>query len=423
MIPSTYIPLPSTVDGIRVYAPAPEPPQNAPAAPVTFTCPQCGAATRFDVSAGGVACEYCGYTAPTRAAAIGQRAAEQEFTLDVLAQAVQGWGTPRKALHCDQCGAELSVGEQDLSATCPFCASNKVNLRTAPSDALRPRFLVPFKIQPAELRTRAAAWLGKGWFHPDTLSQSAIMERFSGVYLPYWTFDASIHSRWEAEVGYERSERYFDAGDKTWKTRTVIDWRWEHGEADTLVDDLLVPGTGNLSAVLLDRLQPFDLAALTDYAPDFLAGWGAQTYNKPLPDCWETAKGLMRSRAQGDCRARIRSAHVRNLSISADFADEAWRYVLLPVYVAAYRFEDKVYRVMVNGQTGLLAGQKPVAWWKVWLAVAALLLPGLVVGLISLPLLIAGVGGIGLIIALVLLVAGLAGSAWIYRQARNSEAA
>ena len=49
---------------------------------------------------------------------------------------------------------------------------------------------------------------------------------------------------------------------------------------------------------------------------------------------------------------------------------------------------------MANGQTAVVAGQKPVAWWKVWLAIAALLLPGLGVGLVGLVMLLAG--GLGL---------------------------
>jgi hypothetical protein len=56
-----------------------------------------------------------------------------------------------------------------------------------------------------------------------------VLDRLTGVYLPFWTFDADIHSKWKAEVGYEREERYYDHASKEWKSRTVIDWRWENG--------------------------------------------------------------------------------------------------------------------------------------------------------------------------------------------------
>lgn len=354
---------------------------------------------------------------------VGKGAEEFEFTLETLDRAVDGWGVPRQEMHCASCGANLTLPEGALTVTCAFCASNKVNVHPAPSDALRPRFLIPFKIEKPALRERARQWLGKGWFHPGDLADAAVIDRFTGIYLPFWTFDARITSRWKAEVGYERQERYYDHGSKSWKTRTVIHWRWESGQVSLDIDDLLVSGSSRASRIILDRITPFNLSELVAYLPDYLAGWQAQAYDVTLPDAWDMGKEIMREKARNACRDDIRSHHVRNFSMTADFGDEAWRYILLPVYIAAYRFEEKVYQVMVNGQTGTVAGQKPVAWWKIWLAVAGMLSPGLILGLIGLPLLLAG--GVGLLpIALgaILLVLGGYFSYSLYQQAVESEA-
>ncbi len=420
--PEHFTRVESALDGITVYAPRPEAvPQTS--GPAIFKCPNCGANTRYDVSAGGVACEYCGYKVEVKVSAVGRQAEELEFTLETWQQAEQGWGIARQELHCDSCGASISLAEGALSITCPFCASNQVNIRLAPGDMLRPRFLIPFHIQPEDVRSRAHEWLGKGWFHPAELRQSAALDRFNGIYLPFWTFDASITADWRAEVGYERQERYYDSHSKSWKTRTRIDWRWESGRVVVEVDDHLLSGSSRLSRLILKRLYPFDLNALVPYRPDFLAGWQAQAYDVTLTQAWEQAKDEMREQAKTACYADIPTSHVRNFSMTADFADEVWRYLLLPVYVAAYKFEDKVYQVMVNGQTGAVAGQKPVAWWKIWLAIAAMLAPGLLVGLIGLPLTL--VGGAGLFVMLlgfILLIIGGAFSIALYRQAVASEA-
>jgi predicted RNA-binding Zn-ribbon protein involved in translation (DUF1610 family)/predicted heme/steroid binding protein/ribosomal protein L37AE/L43A len=413
----------SSVPGITVWQPRAE--VTTVDAPETFTCPQCGAATRFNIASGGVACEHCGYIKPAaQAAPVGRRAEEFEFTLETLSQAEQGWGVARRELSCDNCGASLTLPESALTVTCPFCASNKVNMRTASTEQLRPRFLVPFKVLPEEIRKRAVAWLGKGWFHPAELSSASVVDRFNGVYLPFWTFDATITAAWKAQVGHERQVRYYDSGSKSWRTRTVIDWRWEDGQVTVKIDDLVVPGSSRISRIILERLQPFNLNELAAYAPDYLAGWQAQAYDVTLPQAWEQGKTLMRDRAKKACYDDIRSSHVRNFSMNADFGEEVWRYILLPVYLAAYRFENKVYQVMANGQTAAVAGQKPVAWWKVWLAIAALLLPGLGLGLVGLILLLAG--GLGVIVlglGGMLLIGGGAISVTIYRQAVASEAA
>ena len=79
---------------------------------------------------------------------------------------------------------------------------------------------------------------------------------------------------------------------------------------------------------------------------------------------------------------------------------------------------------MVNGQSGQVAGQKPVAWWKIWLAIAALLAPGSLLALIGLPLLLlGGFGVIPLVLGGILFIVGLVISGIIYKSASDSEAA
>ncbi len=412
----------SKVPGISVYAPLPK--VETVATPGTYNCPNCGATTRYDVSAGGVACEYCGYTAPVQAKAIGRAAEEAEFTLDTWQKAEQGWGIERQALHCENCGAFLTLSESALSTTCPFCASNRVTLRVAAQDALRPRFVIPFRIPIETVHVKTQEWMGKGWFHPAELTHSAIIQRFSDIYLPFWTFDADISAQWQAEVGYERQESYYDAGDKSWKTRTVIDWRWEDGNVSLAIDDLVIVGSSRLSHIILERLYPFNLNELVTYSPDYLAGWQAQAYDVTLPVAWEKGKEDMRERARKACYTDIPTHHVRNFSMTADFANETWRYILLPVYVAAYQFEGKVFQVMVNGQTALVAGQKPVAWWKIWLAIAAMLMPGAILALIGLPgLFLGGAGMVLIVFGFVLFLLGGIGAIALYRRAIASEAA
>jgi hypothetical protein len=94
---------------------------------------------------------------------------------------------------------------------------------------------------------------------------------------------------------------------------------------------------------------------------------------------------------------------------------------LLPVFAAAYRFDNKTYQILVNGQTGTVSGQKPIEWWKVWLAIAGLLSPGILLGLLGLVLLLAG--GIGIIplgIGAVLFIIGIVLSVNIFRKAMQA---
>jgi len=406
--PADFVAVESLLPGVSVFAPRVQ--ASEPAA-ATFRCPSCGASTRFDVAAGGVACEHCGYVAPTPSQAQAGPAKRHEFTLAALAAGAQGWGVERRQLHCEACGADLALAEGALSTTCPFCASAQVNVRAAAGDGLRPGGVLPFTVPPEATRSKAQAWLGKGWFQPSELAGSARLESFTGIYLPFWVFGARVDAQWKAEVGYEETETYLDMRDLKQKTRRVVRWRWESGSAEVAANHVPVVGTSRVKARVLADILPFDLEAVKPFTPDYLAGWQAQGFDVPLPTAWETGKATLRETAQGACRSQIRSGHVRNFHMTADFVDETWRYVLLPVYVSAYRYQDQAYQVMVNGQTGVVAGQKPIAWAKVWAAIALMLAPGLCLSLIGLPLLLAGGLGLAPLAAgLVLLVLGAVGA-------------
>jgi DNA-directed RNA polymerase subunit RPC12/RpoP len=420
--PTGYQQLPSPVEGITVYAPRPEAPKEEK--PSTYTCPNCGATTRYDVSAGGVACEYCGYSVQVKSENVGVAAAESEFTLDAINKYKKGFGVQRKVLHCNNCGAEILVEENALSTTCPFCASNQVNIQADLQDQICPQFLIPFKVKLQDTQDLAKSWLTKGWYHPKELATMSAIDKFRGIYLPFWTFSSAISSKWQAEVGHERQESYYDISDKTWKTRTVIDWRWQNGLVNIKIENLVIPASSHVSHIILERVNPFDMNGLTTYSPDYLAGWQAHNFDITLPVAWDEGKNQMREQARKACYEDINSPHVRNFSMAADFIDEAWRYVLLPVYLTAYRFNEKLFQVMINGQTGTLAGQKPVEWWKIWLAIAALISPGVILGFIGLILLVVGgIGIIPLIVGFILLIIGGIISVSLYRQAVASEAA
>ena len=156
--PPNFIPTSSAVQGIEVYKPAP-PPAEVHREIVDFKCPQCAATTAYSVADGGLTCTHCGYYEPPKKTIVGKGAEEFEFKVETVLKAADGWGRARKELRCQNCGASTSVPPDMLAYTCPFCGSNRVIQRDAPQDVLRPRFLIPFKIEAGA----CAASVVSGW--------------------------------------------------------------------------------------------------------------------------------------------------------------------------------------------------------------------------------------------------------------------
>ena len=403
--PTNFIPTASAIDGIEIYKPAPLPQQEHRPV-VQFNCPQCGADTAYSATDAGLTCVHCGYYEAPRQKTVGRQAERFEFTVETMERVSHGWGEARKELQCQGCAAYTTIGTDSLTHTCPFCGSNQVIQHAAPQDVLRPRFLIPFKIESNDCHAIAREWLGQSWMTPNALQRVASIANFTGIYLPFWTFESTTKANWKAEVGHTETERYYSNG--KWRTRTKTVWKWESGRVTLPISDLLIEGTSRVSPILLGQVNGYNLHALAAYEPKFLAGFQAQAYDIQLQAAWTQARHHMREETRQACRNQASTSKIRNFSMNLDFDDEGWRYILLPMYLAVYKFEEKTFQVMVNGQTGEIAGQRPVDWLKVWLAIGALLAPGLTIGLIGFLLLILNDTGFPIMIAgFGLLVVGL----------------
>ena len=141
------------------------------------------------------------------------------------------------------------------------------------------------------------------------------------------------------------------------------------------MDDVLVPATTSVSRPRLTSLEPWDLLALKPYEPAFLSGFKAQRYQVELPDGFEEAKQIVAPIIEHDIREDIGGDEQRIDNISTSYSAVTFKHILLPVFIGAYRFREKVYQVMVNARTGEVQGDRPYSFWKIfffvlfWIAV------------------------------------------------------
>jgi len=409
----------SSIKGIEVYKPKPS--EEAPQKEVVdFDCPQCGATTAFSVENSGLTCSFCGYFEPAEEQIVGKDAQSFEFKVETLQQSAQGWGEVRSEIECQNCGAETSIPVGSLTSKCLFCGSNKVIQRRAVQEELRPKFLIPFKIDLQKVRAITKTWLQNDWRLPESLKEVYREADYQGLYLPFWTFDSLTLADWKAEVGHERIKRVFEDGE--WKTRTEIEWRWESGHVEHKFDDVLIKGTDRISDLHFKKISNYDLQELIVYNPEYLAGIYAKSYDIPLEKAWESSRNEIREAIRQICRNHASTPRIRNFSMTLDYDDESWRYILLPIYLAVYNYQNDAFQVMVNGQNGEISGQRPVDWTKVWLVIAGIIMPGILfalIGLVTFPF--GGIGGIVGLVGFVLLIAGLIASFFIFQSANQMD--
>lgn len=352
------------------------PPPTEPAASGhDFPCQNCGAKLSYDAGVQAMKCPYCGFQqAVPQQSGQGQGPAGppggREIPIeDGMRLAARGFGTPVTQVSCNDCGASVNVSPGEQTAKCAFCGSQQVLAQEAPGTAIRPESMVPFKLDKPAANKKFEAWLGELWFRPNDLKQMAKLQEMGGVYIPFWTFDAWVRSQWTADAGYHYYEtEYYTDSDGNRATREVQHTRWEPaaGWRQDFFDDTLVCASKGLPQDLVAKFQSFDTKQLTPYQPHFLAGWRAESYAVDLMPAWGTAQQSMNQVQEGRCGRDVPGDTHRNLNVNNAFSHVTFKHVLLPIWIAAYRYNGKPYQFLVNGQTGEVVGKAPWSFWKIF---------------------------------------------------------
>ena len=221
------------------------------------------------------------------------------------------------------------------------------------------------------------------WFRPGDLKTAQLADKMKGVYLPFWSFSMLGESRWSAEIGeyWYRTETYTtrdSKGNTVTRTRRVRETEWWplSGRHHRYYSGFLVSGSRGLPQTEAERIKPFQLPALKRYEPYFLAGWMSEEYSVDRQPALAVCRQEFQRREQANVAAFMPGDTHRRLDVATEFSRIHSDLCLLPIYILSYRYKEKVYRFLVNGQTGKVAGDKPLSTVRIVVAacVAAALL-------------------------------------------------
>ena len=357
---------------------------KAPPTGRKFPCPACGARLDFDPNVTGLKCPYCGYT----------EVIERDDSVEVSerdygdylnreegkGKAITGRSTQTR---CPGCGAIVLLEDKVATENCPFCSTH---LESKPEDAksmIPPESLLPFRVDLRKARAQFTDWLHGLWFAPNELRTVANLGQLNGVYLPYWTYDTMTYTRYTGQrgVNYTTTETYTETGSdgrSETKTRTVVRTQWFYvsGEVQHFFDDVLVCGSKSIPVDLVDDLPPWDLEKLDPFRPEYLSGFKTERYAIGLKEGFATAKTIMESTIDTLIRHDIGGDHQRIDTKQTRYSAITFKHLLLPMWIAVYRYHEATFQILVNGRTGKVTGYRPYSWSKIagWVMLATMLL-------------------------------------------------
>ncbi|MFC4011562.1 hypothetical protein ACFOY2_30330 [Nonomuraea purpurea] len=335
-------------------------PTQTPAHP----CAGCGASVAFAPGTAVLRCPYCGYE--QRIAAPTRQIREHSFDAFLAKPRVQTLAPHQ--FTCPGCGART---ESDaLSRACQFCGTPLV-ADTSGGAQIAPEAVLPFGLNRNGARSSLRAWVRSRWFAPTRLKRVTEAEAMKSTYLPHWTFDAGTVSHYVGQRGRHHwtKESYVNHNghNATRNVRKTI-WRPASGTVSRFFDDVLVRATTRVSPEQLDKLKPWPLERAVPFDPNWLAGHHSLRHDIEPQGGMELAKAVMYQVIESDCRRDIGGDVQRVHRVDTQYADVAFKLVLLPVWIGTYVFGGKTYQVLINGVTGEVQGDRPFSALKITIA-------------------------------------------------------
>ena len=93
-----------------------------------------------------------------------------------------------------------------------------------------------------------------------------------------------------------------------------------------------------------------------------------------LVDAAQRSIDSMTEKLRAMCAAEVPGDTYRNLEIHPTFSERTFKHILVPVWLLTYNYGAKAYQVVVNGYTGVMAGQYPKSAWKIFFLALAILI-------------------------------------------------
>jgi DNA-directed RNA polymerase subunit RPC12/RpoP len=322
-----------------------------------YVCQQCGGTMAFSPDGQSLTCNYCDRQISLYQA-VEEGAMVQERDFSVALATAKGHTHPvtMQSFSCQGCGAHFVLGPAIHSITCPYCSSAYVIQKRQTHRLIPPEGVIPFAFNQKKARQFLYQWLKKKKLLDDCQTSSPL-----GLYLPVWTFD--IGGQVVAHVrGYRQG-----SGVKM-PSQTI--------ERPVLYNDIPVSASHRLPANLAEEIYNYKLNKVLPYNPGYLANWPAATYQISAAAASLVARKRVWKNAQRVVGAQIKDQVVSpfdsssNIDITLNSSKlyvEAFKLIFLPLWLIRYRYQDKIYDTVVNGQNGHVRGETPSGKLKGWL--------------------------------------------------------
>ena len=307
-------------------------------------CPNCNGSLYFHVPSQSLKCSHCDSVFDPKTYV--QDNAAQMTTLD-----------DSKVYVCQNCGAEIIGSGEEAITYCTYCGSETI-LKQELSDENLPQYIIPFQISKQQGKNAYLKALKGKWFIPPELRNDQFIDRFRGIYIPFWLYDIRFK---KDPIDLEGTRSYTSRGYDYFETYDLKAQMQETG-----IYGIPYDASRNFDDTVADSIAPYKKKDLVPYSPAYVAGLYADRPTVVAELYEEEVVERATESAFKDLDIKFSPTHVtrpRGKDAAQELLGtkvEGAHVSFLPVWFLTWRNRDRVAYGVVNGQTGKAHVDLPV---------------------------------------------------------------
>ncbi|MDR0918654.1 MAG: hypothetical protein LBM93_05320 [Oscillospiraceae bacterium] len=328
---------------------------------ITYKCPSCGGEVTYNPPEKGFDCEYCdSFFYEKDIENYWKHNEETDLSKDVNAaysvnelEELEKYNSQINLYTCSGCGAEITADDTTSATSCCYCHC-PVILTGRLAGKYKPDKMIAFNYDKNQAVEIFNNWIKKRWFVPKDFKTSS--GDITGIYVPYWLADCNTESSMNALGLKTRSWR---------KGNYLVTETKEYDverEAKLYFEDVPIDAAQKIDNELLGAIEPYNYSEFKPFSMAYLSGFLSNKFDITQQDVMKDITKRVEDSSKEYLRSTMRDySSVKISAAICDIKKSNFEYALLPVWFLNYKYNDKDYEIVVNGQTGKLAGTPPLS--------------------------------------------------------------
>lgn len=327
---------------------------------IIYRCPNCGGEIRFDSDNQKLSCPYCDTVFDVETLTEYQRQC-QEVNGDRM-----DWGNGHDIFiddslvmySCENCGGEIIGNSQTIATKCPYCNSPVIMNKNI-SKQLKPDYVIPFKINKDDAKAKLQEFFKDKPFLPKSFTEDSTIDEIKGIYVPFWIYNCTVDAK----------QQYKAIKKNNYSNYQEINYYSLIREGTVEFNNVPVDGSSKIDDEFMHSIEPFDFNEAVAFNSGYLAGYFADKYDENSKVSENKANSRIRNSTKEIFKKYVSNYdHTILENSSVELRNKKVNYYFLPVWILNLSWNNKIYPLIMNGQSGKLIGDLPAdkkQFWKV----------------------------------------------------------